>query len=96
MSFALSIADEGNVTVIACTGELDAVSAPDLDRAVDDALRASPAGVVLNLGSLTFLDSVGLRSVLSARRRARDTGCPFKVVSPHAPARRVLDLAGLG
>lgn len=95
MSFALSIADEGNVTVIACTGELDAVSAPDLDRAVDDALRASCPCLALDLSQLSFIDSVGLRSVLAARRRAADAGTAFTLTSPHRPARRVLDLAGL-
>jgi len=73
-------------------GELDIQSAPSLDRALDQA----PAGaeVVLDLRGLVFIDSSGLRAILSRRRRIRDAGGELRLVRGDS-VQRFFDVVGM-
>jgi anti-anti-sigma factor len=57
------------VLVIAASGELDLVSVPLLDAAVDAALGGSWAVIVVDLADLQFIDVVGARPLLRLARQ---------------------------
>lgn len=82
-------------TIIVDTrGEIDLSNADELTRAVEDAAVQGP--VILDLTSVTFIDSTGVRAIFKLRRQLRDTGTLFCVVVPQgAPIRRVLTLLDL-
>jgi anti-sigma B factor antagonist len=79
---------------VACDGELDTLTCPELDRVLGDALAGDCDEVVLDLRALRFLDSTGLRSILRARTRARAEGKRFELLRPSGSARRVFDVSG--
>lgn len=83
--------------VLAIHGELDLVTAPVLDKAVEDALAGSPALLALDLTPTTFLDSSGARQVARAARSAGRAGIPARVVCPkdNRTVRLVIDLLEL-
>lgn len=63
------------------------------------AVLTSSAGsgedLVLDLSRVTELDTAGLQVLLVALAEARAAGATARLVSPSAPVREVLDLAGL-
>jgi anti-anti-sigma factor len=79
---------------LAVEGELDLSSVSALEEAVADALGgAEDGGVVeLDLGGVTFMDSTGLRGLLTARQRAEAAGRRLRVVAATPAVRRVLEL----
>lgn len=81
--------------VIRVQGELDMYAAPTLGRDLTEALDAMPHSISLDLSGLTFLDSTGIRVLVSAHRHAAAQGCGFILRSPQRSVLRVLKLTGL-
>jgi anti-anti-sigma factor len=81
----------GSIVVVA-EGELDLVGAPRLLEALPG---PGDAPVVVDLGSVGFMDSSGLRSLLEARQRCRDGGRDFAIAQPSDAVLRVLELVDL-
>ncbi len=81
----------GEVVVIVATGELDLAGAPLLAEAVPD----GDEPVVIDLESVGFMDSSGLRALLEARQRCLESGRPLALARPSDAVRRVLELVDL-
>ena len=76
-------------------GELDLATEPRVRRELLDALRDAPTRLTIDLGDVTFIDSTGLRALLSARNRASSIGTRV-VLARLAPAvERTLAIANL-
>jgi anti-anti-sigma factor len=81
------------------SGELDLASASALTDAVTEACGANAKEVVLDIGELEFIDSTGLRAILSSRVVCAAGDCTLSVypeadqVSPQV--RRLLQVTGL-
>jgi anti-sigma B factor antagonist len=90
--FAIGIRDEPIGTVVAVTGELDLLSAPQLRTALDALLPANARHIAIDLSATTFMDSAGVHALLHARDRASGH---LAVISGGGPARHVIELLGL-
>lgn len=80
---------------IALRGELDLST---VSRVEDELRRAETAGrptVVLDLSALRFLDSTGLRAIVTADERAREAGRRFVVVRGPETVQRVFSITRL-
>jgi anti-sigma B factor antagonist len=51
--------------------------------------------VVLDLRELEFIDSSGLRTLLTARRSAEQAGASFSLIAGHRGLERTLEIAGV-
>lgn len=81
--------------VLTVTGEVDILSAPQLQEAAELALGNRPGKLVIDLTGVTFLASAGL-AVLAACRQLSGQQTQFRVVA-HGPATsRPIELTGLG
>jgi anti-anti-sigma factor len=82
--------------VLVPRGELDMASAPELEQAVMPKLQDG-AWVVLDLRSLDFIDSSGLRVVVGAHRSAEEHGSRFTCVrgAPGSTVHRIVEIAGI-
>jgi anti-sigma B factor antagonist len=76
-------------------GELDIASAEDALRRVAEAERGSPSLLVIDLSTLTFVDSSGVRVVLVADDHARRAGRRLAIRLGKGPALRVFSALGL-
>ena len=88
----ISVATEGDRTVIALDGRLDAASAPALEaRLATDGIRE----LVLDFAACPFVSSCGIRAILVAHRRLAGAG--GRVVARNLPptVREIFDLTGL-
>jgi anti-anti-sigma factor len=81
--------------VLSISGDLDAVTVPDVLERVDDLVRGA-SGVVVDLCEVSFLDSSGVRLLHRLARTCEQAGAGLRVVAPPASRpRRVLELVGM-
>jgi anti-anti-sigma factor len=81
--------------LVTLAGELDLLSSPLLDACVDE-LRPLTRPLRLDVAEVPFVDSTGLRALVSARRASiEDTGQPLTLVGSSAGLRELLTLMGL-
>jgi anti-sigma B factor antagonist len=94
VSFEVRTLPTDGFLVLEIHGELDLVTAADLEQAVETALAGSPALLAVDLTPTTFLDSSGARQVARAARSAARAGVPARVVCPkdNRTVRLVIDL----
>src|SRR6478672_11611736 len=59
---------------VVLTGELDISTYEDARQQLEEAERAEPALLVVDLAGLRFVDSTGVRLILAADERARQAG----------------------
>jgi anti-sigma B factor antagonist len=91
----LSVNVEETRAVVAVRGELDAYSAPRLENQISKLLSESVDEVVLDLSDTGFLDSSGLRAILSAHRRLAESDRRLQLRSPSEAVTRLLEITGL-
>lgn len=88
-AFRLSTEQRNGVVVLSPEGELDLASAPQLAEAFGE------GPVVLVLGGLDFIDSTGLATLISERRRRSDEGSPFILVRGSETTQRLFSVTGV-
>ena len=82
----------GSTVVLTAAGEIDMASAPDLQSAVEEALRAEPPVLVVDLTGVGFFGSAGLSVLLVAAEAAPERS--LRVVASE-PVRRPIEITGL-
>jgi len=80
-------------TVALLTGELETSCAWDIEKVLDDELRAHPRAVEVSLDGLTFIDSSGLRVLLLVQRNAQRLDVPLRFVRAVGAVRRTLEFS---
>jgi anti-sigma B factor antagonist len=84
---------EADRVILALDGELDMATAEQLTHAMDG--LDGETMVVLDLEQLQFIDSTGLRSVLSVLEHCRDRGQEFAVTRGSQQVQRLLGVTGV-
>ena len=94
---ALSIVTErrGNTHYVAPSGELDIATVELLERALLAVEQTDAEMIVLDLSSLAFIDSTGLRLVLDLNDRCGGTADRLRVIAGSPAVERLLDIIGV-
>jgi anti-anti-sigma factor len=87
--------NKDELTHVVLRGELDLSTVGKVQDELDRAESAGPRVLVLDLSGLTFLDSTGLRCVVTADERAREAGRRLVVVRGPDPVQRVFSITKL-
>lgn len=66
----IAVRHESDETIVELAGEIDIRTVTRLTAAVEDALTATPARLVLDMGDVTFCDSQGLGTLVVLNRAA--------------------------
>jgi anti-anti-sigma factor len=82
------------ITII-LKGHLDAVTAPELEKQLDDLFRAEHAHVVVDLGDVAFVASAGLRVFLAGAKKAKRANRGLALCRLQPQVRQVFELAGM-
>ena len=80
--------------VAAVSGEVDLAAAEAVEERIRTTLSDEPDVLVLDLRAVEFLDSSGLRVVLSLDKAQRDRGARLVVVRGGRRVARVMELTG--
>ena len=92
---ALSVAREGDETVVYARGQLDFATESHLAKAVRSAGRAATAACALDFEKVTFIDSEALKSLLSLRHTLARSGKLLYIRKCSAQVMRTISLLGL-
>jgi anti-anti-sigma factor len=87
--------DRDGFVHVALRGELDLSTVGKVQDELRRVEAAAPSVVVLDLSKVTFLDSTGLRCLVTADERARDAGRRLVIVRGPDPVQRVFAITRL-
>lgn len=82
-------------TILNLAGELDLVAAPTLHKELHSTLVSGTHKLILDLGAVTFMDSSGLRTLLSVHEEALEQGVDFVLRRVPASVQRLFDITGV-
>jgi anti-anti-sigma factor len=81
--------------VLELHGELDLLGAPLLQQRIEQGDIGKRPILVLDLSDMQFVDSAGLRVILSAHEGARQRGQEFALTKGSKQVQRLLSIAGV-
>jgi anti-sigma B factor antagonist len=91
----IDVRREADRVILRLVGELDMANAPRLEDAIESVGPDSRTMVVLDLQQLQFIDSTGLRIILSARARSQERGQEFAITPGSQQVQRLLSVTGV-
>jgi anti-sigma B factor antagonist len=91
----VELEQEGERVVVRAWGELDLVSVKEFEAKLREAIRTSSSGVILDLGGVTFIDSIGLRVLIAAATLSHAGWREFIVVQASEQVRHVIETSGV-
>ncbi len=95
MELELSTSHHGDRAVVTVGGEVDLETASQLGDAAVEAVQGVSPHLVLDLSGVTFMDSTGLKVLLTSQRRAQLAGGSFALAGASRTVQRILALTGL-
>jgi anti-sigma B factor antagonist len=87
--------DRDGLVHVALVGELDLSTVAKVQEELRKVEAAAPATLVVDLSKLTFLDSTGLRCIVTADERARAEGRRIVIVRGPDAVQRVFAITRL-
>lgn len=95
MDLRLEDSVHGEATVVAVAGELDALSAPQLDAHLTGLWADRPNYLVVDLSGVEFLDSTGLGVLIKSLTHLRENGAEMALVANTPRVTKVLTITGM-
>ncbi|MEA2153929.1 MAG: hypothetical protein QOE11_69 [Solirubrobacteraceae bacterium] len=86
---------EGGAHCIRVFGELDLATVGAVEEELGRAEAGDAESIVLDLSGLRFMDSTGVRLVVTAAARSRSAGDRLSLVRGPAAVQRVFELSGV-
>ena len=93
--FDIGVTDDETGITVTVTGELDVLTAPFLWERLEPLLQSPGGRVVLDLGGVRFIDSMGLGVIVRAQSRLRQANGELMVTCLQEQARKVFEMTGL-
>ena len=91
----VELEQEGERVMVRAWGALDLSSARELEAKLQEAIRGTSFGVTVDLGGVTFIDSTGLRVLISAAMVAQSSGREFIVLRASEQVRSMIETSGV-
>jgi anti-anti-sigma factor len=83
-----------NFLSIRVTGRVDAISAPDLEKDVAQAMTPPGARLILDLAGVDYMSSAGLRVLMTGAKAAVSGKGAFAVCCIQEPVRNIMAMVG--
>jgi anti-anti-sigma factor len=93
--FGLRVLHHNSHTVLRVEGELDLATAPQLRSRLGHVIADADGPILLDLADLTFIDSTGLRAILTAHAELDEQGRDLCVIKASVQVRRLFELCGI-
>jgi anti-sigma B factor antagonist len=88
---SIVVEQHGHRTIVRLSGELDIVTAPELENA----LCSANSEIIVDLADLAFMDASGLGVLASIGAREERRGDRLVIVNANPLAQRMFELTGL-
>ena len=91
----VTISEMRRVTLVEVSGRVDSTNATQLGETLLSQIDAGRYQLVIDLSSVDYMSSAGLREMVSAVKKVRQFNGDLRIATPSDRVREVLDLAGL-
>jgi anti-sigma B factor antagonist len=91
----VQVVDRSACRVVQPSGQLDGETAPQLRTALDGLIKSGDLRIVIDLGRLTFCDSIGLSTVVVAHRSCVEGGGYLRLARPSPFLLNLLTVVGV-
>jgi anti-anti-sigma factor len=85
---------ENNITTVSIKGSVDALTAAELTKTINNQIADDHVNLVMDLTGLVFMSSAGLRALLGAVKESRSHGGDLRIVSTNLGIDKVLKMSG--
>ena len=85
---------EKDITIVAVDGDVDALTAPNLARAIVDQIAEGHVYLVIDLIGVEFMSSSGLLTLFDAVKETRSHGGDLRVITKDPNIDNVLKISG--
>jgi anti-sigma B factor antagonist len=93
--FRVDVHPERDSVRVVPVGEVDIATVGEVDARLRELNQAGFRHLVLDLREVTFIDSSGMRLVLTCHATARQNGVDFTVLEGPPAVQRIFEVAGL-
>ncbi len=93
-AFSLQKSTEGDVSVVALSGFVDAHTAPEFEQAIQTEFEAGRSRIVVDCTALSYISSAGLGVFMGFIEDVRDNDGDIKICGLVPKVRQVFDLLG--
>lgn len=90
----VKVETRGEVAVVAVTGSIDTVTAPQLMSALGEQIAAGKINLVADLSGVDYTSSAGLRALLASLKDSRSKGGDFRLAATQPNVQKVLEMSG--
>ncbi len=90
--------NEGSIfspAILEITGRLDALAASEAEKVIANIFHSNHHGMIVDLSSLDYISSSGLRVLLLASRKAHILGKKMALCSIQAQVNSIIKIAGM-
>jgi anti-sigma B factor antagonist len=91
----VQVLDQATCRVVQPSGQLDMETAPRLEATIEELIRGGDRRIVVDLGRLTFCDSIGLSTLVVAHRRCAEDGGYLRLARPTPFMLNLLTVVGV-
>jgi len=91
---AILTRNERGAVVVAVSGRLDAVTAPEFEAALNTSILQGNLRYVVDLDGLEYISSAGLRGILVIAKLLRGKGGLLRFANVRGAVREVFDISG--
>ena len=88
------IKQEKDITTISVKGSVDALTAAELTKTINEQIEDAHVNLVIDLTGLDFMSSAGLRALQGAVKESRSQGGDLRIVSTNRGIDKVLKMSG--
>jgi anti-sigma B factor antagonist len=94
-SFDVVEKDEGGFIQIDVRGEVDVATAPVLREKLNEAIDRGSSPIVLDLSTVTFIDSTALGVLIGAQERCQGRASELRIVASEPRIIKIFEITGL-
>ena len=91
-AFKIQIDHLKGVLIISISGEIKGLSGREFHSTIFQEIQGQDIPIVLDLEGLTYINSMGLRSILLVAKRQQDNKSKFAVCSLSKPMREIFEI----
>lgn len=92
--FSFNISDENDSTIISISGDLDAQTAPELEKEIENLVGKDKVKIITDFTELTYISSAGLGVFMSQIENIRNKGGDLKLTQMSEKVYLVFELLG--
>lgn len=85
-----------NSVVVTVAGRLDAVTAPEYEKRLDELLAGAETWFVIDFQRLEYISSAGLRALLATAKKLKGKGGRIRFANVTGSVKEVFDISGFG